>query len=55
MNYGNPRIKYQLKKLMEKGCEKILIFPMYHNIPQQQQEVIDKVYEFLNRPDGNQR
>ena len=31
MNYGNPKIKDELKKieLMKKGCEKILIFPMY--------------------------
>ena len=48
MNYGNPKIKDELKKLMKRGCEKILIFPMY---PQYSAtttaSVIDRVFEFL--------
>ena len=56
MNYGNPKIKDELKKMMEKGCEKILIFPMY---PQYSAtttaSVIDRVFEFLKKQDGNQQ
>ena len=48
MNYGTPKIKDELKKLMKRGCEKILIFPMY---PQYSAtttaSVIDRVFEFL--------
>ena len=48
MNYGQPKIKHELKKMMERGCEKILIFPMY---PQYSAtttaSVIDRVFEFL--------
>ena len=50
MNYGNPKIKDELKKLMKRGCEKILIFPMY---PQYSAtttaSVIDRVFEFLKK------
>ncbi len=48
MTYGKPKIKHELKKLMEEGCVKILIFPMY---PQYSAtttaSVTDKVCEFL--------
>ena len=50
MNYGKPKIKHELKKMMEEGCEKILIFPMY---PQYSAtttaSVIDRVFEFLKQ------
>ena len=50
MNYGQPKIKHELKKMMERGCEKILIFPMY---PQYSAtttaSVIDRVCEFLKQ------
>ena len=50
MNYGNPKIKDELKKLKKRGCEKILIFPMY---PQYSAtttaSVIDRVCEFLKK------
>ncbi len=29
MRYGNPSIKYKLNKLKEKGCENIIILPLY--------------------------
>ena len=29
MRYGNPSIKFQLNKLKEKGCENIIILPLY--------------------------
>ena len=29
MRYGNPSIESRLKALQEKGCERILIFPLY--------------------------
>ena len=29
MRYGNPSIKYKLHKLKEKGCENIIILPLY--------------------------
>ena len=50
MNYGKPKIKDELKKMMKRGCEKILIFPMY---PQYSAtttaSVIDRVFEFLKK------
>ena len=50
MNYGYPKIKDELKKMMEKGCEKILIFPMY---PQYSAtttaSVVDRVFEYLKK------
>ena len=50
MNYGYPKIKDELKKMMKKGCEKILIFPMY---PQYSAtttaSVVDRVFEFLKK------
>ena len=50
MNYGYPKIKFELKKMMERGCEKILIFPMY---PQYSgtttASVIDRVFEYLKQ------
>ena len=29
MRYGNPSINFKLNKLKEKGCEKIIILPLY--------------------------
>jgi ferrochelatase len=29
MRYGNPSIQSRLKKLQERGCERILVFPLY--------------------------
>ena len=56
MNYGFPKINVEMQKMMREGCEKILIFPMY---PQYSAtttaSVIDRVYEFLRKQDGNQR
>ena len=50
MNYGLPRINEKMQEMMQEGCEKILIFPMY---PQYSAtttaSVVDRVYEFLKR------
>ena len=50
MNYGFPKINVEMQKMMNEGCEKILIFPMY---PQYSAtttaSVIDRVYEFLRK------
>jgi len=50
MNYGYPKIKLEMEKMMKKGCDKILIFPMY---PQYSAtttaSVIDRVFEFLKQ------
>ena len=29
MRYGNPSIKSKIKNMQEKGCEKLIIFPLY--------------------------
>ncbi len=48
MNYGYPKIKVEMDKLKNKGCERILIFPMY---PQYSAttvaSVVDKVFDYL--------
>ncbi len=48
MRYGNPSIRKKIKDLLEKGCTKILFFPLY---PQYSAtttaSVMDKVYEYL--------
>ena len=50
MNYGYPRIGEQLSTLKKRGCEKILIFPMY---PQYSAtttaSVVDNVNRYLSR------
>ena len=50
MNYGFPKIQCGNAENDERGCEKILIFPMY---PQYSAtttaSVIDRVYEFLRK------
>ena len=50
MNYGFPRISEELKKLKSKGCEKILIFPMYHQYSATTTaSVIDNVNRYLGK------
>ena len=48
MRYGNPSIKDKINILLEKGCTKILFFPLY---PQYSAtttaSVMDKIYEAL--------
>ena len=46
MNYGFPQIGNELKKLKSKGCEKILIFPMY---PQYSATTTASVIDNVNR------
>jgi ferrochelatase len=50
MNYGFPKISNQMSSLMKKGCQKILIFPMY---PQYSAtttaSVVDRVFEYLKK------
>ena len=46
MNYGHPKIKHELKRMMERGCEKILIFPMY---PQYSATTTASVIDNVNR------
>ena len=37
MNYGQPKIKHELKKMIEKGCEKYLFFQCILSTQQLQQ------------------
>ena len=37
MNYGQPKIKHELKKMMERDVKKYLFFQCILNIQQQQQ------------------
>ena len=50
MNYGFPKIRKELKNLKTKGCEKILVFPMY---PQYSAtttaSVVDNVNKYLSK------
>ena len=50
MNYGFPKIRKELKNLKTKGCEKILVFPMY---PQYSatttRSVVDNVNKYLSK------
>ncbi len=50
MNYGYPRIKEEMEKMMSLGCQRILIFPMY---PQYSAtttaSVVDRVFEYLKK------
>ena len=48
MRYGNPSIKSKIEKLHEKGCENLIILPLYPlNMLQQQQ--LPFVTKFIER------
>ena len=51
MNYGFPKIRKELKNLKTKGCEKILVFPMYpqYSSRPQQRSVVDNVNKYLSK------
>ncbi len=46
MRYGNPSIESRMKALLEKGCERILIFPLYPQYSAATTATVnDKTYE----------
>ena len=49
MRYGNPSIKSKLNKLKEKGCENIVILPLYPQYAAATTATVcDKVYRLFN-------